>query len=111
MIVLISMMHDKGGKMFLQIWNESLYLFVVLPLASICLLILPVSSYVLFFKGQPQDVLLFSLTFTVVLQFSSLIYSAVKFWLNRRSSGNKVPVKIDKGPIEQLLYKIPSSED
>ena len=111
MVILISMMQDRGGKILLQIWNESLYLFVGLPFTSIFLLILPVSTYVLFFKGQPQDVLLFSLTFTVAIQFSSLIYSGVKLWLNKRSSGHKVPIKIDKGPIEQLLYKLPSSED
>ncbi len=111
MVFLISVMQEKGGKTFLQIWNETLYLFVGLPLTSICLLILPVSSYLLFFKGQPRDILIFSLIFTVALQFSSLVYSGVKLWLNRRSSGYRLPIKIDKGPIEQLLYKLPSTED
>jgi hypothetical protein len=111
MVVLISLMQENGGKALLQIWNETVYLFIGLPLTSICLLILPVSFYLLFFKGEPNDILLFCLTFTVVLQVSSLIYSGVKLWLNRRSSGHKLPVKIDKGPIEQLLYKIPSTED
>ncbi len=111
MVVFISILRKKGGDVFLQIWNETLYLFLGIPMASICLLVVPISIILLFFKVAPQDVLFFSLMFTVFLQLSSLSYSGIKLWLNNRFSGYELPVKIDKGPIEQLLYRIPSSED
>ncbi|MCE7749700.1 MAG: hypothetical protein GPJ51_15045 [Candidatus Heimdallarchaeota archaeon] len=111
MVVLISILRKSGGAVLLQIWNETVYLFLGLPMASICILIIPISIILLFFKVTPQDVLFFSLIFTVSLQLSSLSYSGIKLWLNNRSSGYGLPVKIDRGPIEQLLYKIPSSED
>ncbi len=111
MVVFISILRESGGAVLLQIWNESVYLFLGLPMASICILIIPISIILLFFKVAPQDVLFFSLIFTVSLQLSSLSYSGIKLWLNNRSSGYELPVKIDKGPIEQLLYRIPSSED
>ena len=111
MVVFISILRRRGGDVFLQIWNEVVYLFLGLPMASICILIIPISIILLFFKVAPQDVLFFSLIFTVSLQLSSLSYSGIKLWLNNRSSGYELPVKIDKGPIEQLLYRIPSSED
>ena len=111
MVVFIAILRERGGDVLLQIWNEVVYLFLGLPMASICLLVVPISIYLLFFKGAPQDVIFFSLIFTVSLQLSSLFYSGIKLWLNNRSSGYELPVKIDKGPIEQLLYRIPSSED
>ena len=111
MVVFIAILRERGGDVLLQIWNEVVYLFLGLPMASICLLVVPISIYLLFFKGSPQDVIFFSLIFTVSLQLSSLFYSGIKLWLNNRSSGYELPVKIDKGPIEQLLYRIPSSED
>ncbi|MCG3256284.1 MAG: hypothetical protein KAU62_09385 [Candidatus Heimdallarchaeota archaeon] len=111
MVVFIAILRERGGDVLLQIWNEVVYLFLGLPMASICLLVVPISIYLLFFKGAPQDVIFFSLIFTLSLQLSSLFYSGIKLWLNNRSSGYELPVKIDKGPIEQLLYRIPSSED
>lgn len=111
MVVFIAILRERGGDVFLQIWNEVVYLFLGIPMASICLLVVPISIYLLFFKGAPQDVIFFSLIFTVSLQLSSLFYSGIKLWLNNRSSGYELPVKIDKGPIERLLYRIPLSED
>jgi len=111
MVIFISILRKRGGDVLLQIWNETIYLFLGLPMASICILIVPISIYLLFFKGTPQDVLFFSLIFTVSLQLSSLSYSGIKYWLNNRSSGYEIPIKVDRGPIEQLLNKIPSTED
>ena len=63
------------------------------------------------FGGDPLETWNFSLIFTLSLMASSLIYTGFKIWLENRSSGLNVPEKVDKGPIEQLLYKIPSVED
>ena len=111
MVLFISITNEKAGTFLLQLSNESLYVFLGIPMASICLLLMPVSIYMLFFDGTREEILLFSLVFTVSLQLTSLIYSGIKMWINNRSSGHKVPVKTDKGPIEQLLYKIPTTED
>ena len=89
------------------LWNEFLVLFVGIPLASICILILPVSCVLLFIKPDIVIVGLSCLAFVVGLQFSYLIYTGVKLWLDNRSSGYPVPTKAKKAPIEQLLYKIP----
>ncbi len=101
----------KESSVLLFAWNEMLYLFLGIPLAAICILILPVSIYILFFSGDIFVVGMFCLYFVLSLQLSSLIYTIVSIWLHRRSSGHPVPPKIDKGPIEQLLYRVPSSED
>ncbi len=63
------------------------------------------------FGGSPIETWMFVVIFTLSLMISSLIYSAIKIWLNSKSSGLPIPEKIDEGPIEQLLYKIPSIED
>ena len=103
--------NKKGGEILLFLWNEFLYIFLGLPLASICILLLPVSIYLLFFSGNIVWVGLFSLIFTIGLQLSSLIYTGVKLWLNNRVSGFPIPIKPDKEPIEALLYRRPYSED
>ena len=111
MSTFIPYLSRKQSDVFLFAWNEMIYLFLGLPLASICILILPVSIYILFFSGDAIIAGIFCLYFISSLQLSSLIYTGIKIWLHRRSSGYPIPPKIDKGPIEQLLYKLPMTED
>ncbi|MHA1954503.1 MAG: hypothetical protein ACW96U_11220 [Candidatus Heimdallarchaeaceae archaeon] len=111
MSTFIPYLSRKQSDVFLFAWNEMLYLFLGLPLAAICLLLLPVSIYILFFSGNISTVGKFCLYFVISLQLSSLLYTVVTIWLHKRSSGHPVPTKIDKGPIEQLLYKTPTTED
>jgi len=111
MIVLISYSNEFRSEIFLFIWNELLYLLVGIPLATICILILPVSIYILMFEGDPIQIWKFSSILVLSLMISSLIYTSIKLWLDNRSSGLSVPEKVDKGPIEQLLYQNPSFED
>ncbi|MHA1200347.1 MAG: hypothetical protein ACTSQF_13555 [Candidatus Heimdallarchaeaceae archaeon] len=111
MVIYISFFNENKSEITMFIWNEVLYLLIGIPLASICILILPVAIYILMFGGEPRETLMFSVFFTLSLMISSLFYSAVKIWLENRSSGLPIPEKVDKGPIEQLLYKIPSVED
>ncbi len=105
MALFIPFTNKKEGEILLFLWNEFLYIFLGLPLASICILLLPVSIYLLFFSGNIVWVGLFSLIFTIGLQLSSLIYTGVKLWLNNRVSGFPIPIKPDKEPIEALLYR------
>ncbi|MHA1345767.1 MAG: hypothetical protein ACTSVO_04025 [Candidatus Heimdallarchaeaceae archaeon] len=111
MILFITAIEMKGSAIFLYLWNEFLFTFIAIPLASICILILPVSIYILFFSGHSTEVLIFAAIFTFILQLTSLIYTGIKLWLSSRSSGKRIPVKVDKGPIELLLNRFPSSED
>ncbi len=111
MVIYISYFSEKRSEIMMFIWNEFLYLFIGIPMASICVLILPVTIYILMFGGQPDETWMFIVIFTFSLMGSSLIYTGIKIWVENRSSGLKVPEKVDKGPIEQLLYKIPSVED
>ena len=111
MVIYISFFNEKKSDIVMFIWNELLYLFIGIPLATICLLIIPVSIYLLMFGGNPEETWMFSVIFTLSLMISSLIYTGIKIWLENRSSGLHIPEKIDKGPIEQLLYKIPLTED
>lgn len=106
MVIYISFFNENKSEIFLFIWNELLYLFIGIPLASICILIIPVTIYTLMFGGDSHGTWVFSVIFTASLMFSSLIYTAVKIWLENRSSGLKIPEKIDRGHIEQLLNKI-----
>ena len=101
----------KATEYFLFFSNELLYSFIGIPIATICILILPVTIYLLFFSGGTREIIIFVLSFNFTLQLSSLIYTSVKIWLNNKSSGNPVPVKIDKGPIEQLLHRFPNLDD
>jgi len=111
MIFLIPAIEMKGSQILFYLWNEFLFAFVGIPLASICVLILPVSIYLLFFSGSTPEIIIFVATFTFSLQVTSLIYTGIKLWLSTRISGNKVPVKVDKGPIEQLLNRFLILED
>ncbi|GAH39473.1 unnamed protein product [marine sediment metagenome] len=111
MILLIPAIEMKGSQILFYLWNEFLFTFIGIPLASICVLILPVSIYLLFFSGSAAEIIIFAAIFTFSLQITSLIYTGIKLWLSSRISGNKVPVKVDKGPIEQLLSRFPSLED
>ena len=111
MLILIPATEIRGSEIILYLWNEFLFTFVGIPLAAICILILPASIYLLFFSSNTQQVIIFSLIFTFSLQFTSLIYTGVKLWLSTKKSGNKVPSKVDKGPIEQLLNRFPSMDD
>ncbi len=111
MAVFIPVISKRSGSIFLFIWNEFLYVFLGIPLASICILILPVTIYLLFFSGSILWSGFFSAIFTISLMLSSLIYSGVKVWLNQRTSGLLVPEKAEKEPIEVLLYRRSFSED
>ena len=111
MSIFIPFISKKQNSVLLFAWNEILYLFLGLPLAALCILILPVSIYILFFSGDIVAVGMFCLYFLISLQISSLLYTIITLWLDKRSSGHPVPVKIDKGPIEQLLHRVPQSED
>jgi len=111
MSLFIPFIGRKKGNMILFIWNEILVLFIGIPLASICILILPVSIVLLFFRPDVATVGLFCLSFVLALQFSYLIYTGVKLWLDNRSSGYLVPTKADKALIEKLLYKISFRKD
>ncbi|NPD89818.1 MAG: hypothetical protein HGN29_13985 [Asgard group archaeon] len=111
MSTFIPYLSRRQSNILLFTWNEMVYLFLGLPLVSICLLILPVSIYILFFSGDVSIVGMFCLYFVLALQLSSLIYTGVTIWLHRRSSGHPISTKIDKGSIEQFLYKLPSVED
>jgi hypothetical protein len=111
MSVFIPFISKRQGSVLLFAWNYFLYLFLGLPLAALCILILPVSIYILFFSGDIVIVTMFCLYFVLSLQLSSLLYTIVTIWMHRRSSGYPVPIKVDKGPIEQLLYRVPLSED
>ncbi len=111
MIFFIPATEMKGSAILLYLWNELLFTFVAIPLAIICILILPVSIYILFFSGHATEVIIFAAIFTFSLQITSLIYTGIKLWLSSRSSGNIVPTKVEKGPVEQLLNRFPSLED
>ena len=111
MVVYISYFNEKRSEVFMFLWNEIFYLFLGIPLASICILIIPVSIYLFMFKGGVRETWMTIFIFTAILMISSLIYTGVKVWLNSRSSGLQVPEKIDKGPIEQLLYKMPNIKE
>ena len=111
MILFISFTNEFKSDILTFVWSELLYLLLGIPLASICVLIIPATIYILMFGGDPRDTWVFSVFFTLSLMASSLIYTAVKIWLENRSSGLKVPQKVEKGPIEQLLYRTPSVED
>ena len=111
MSIFIPFSSKKGGEIFLFIWNEFLYVFLGIPLASICILILPITIYLLFFSGSIVWLGFFSAIVTIVLMLSSLIYSGFKIWLNQRTSGLPVPEKAEKEPIEVLLYRRSFSED
>ena len=111
MVLYISFFNEKRSEVMMFLWNELLYLFVGIPLASICVLILPVTIYILMFGGDPGQTWKFSVIFTLSLMIASLIYGVIKLWIENRKSGLIVPEKIDKGPIEQILYRIPSVED
>ena len=111
MSTFIPYISKKQSDVIIFAWNEFLYLFLGLPLASICILILPVSIYILFFSGDIVIVGMFCLYFVLSMQLTSLIYTGVQIWLHRRTSGHPLPVKINKGPIEQLLYRIPVTDD
>ena len=111
MSLFIPLIAKKSGVIFLFIWHEFLYVFLGIPLASICILILPVTIYLLFFSGSIVWSGFFSALFTLTLMLSSLIYTGVKIWLNQRTSGYPVPEKPEKEPIEVLLYRSSFSED
>ena len=111
MAIFIPFISKKKSDVLLFAWNEFLYLFLGLPIAAICILIVPFSIYILFFSGDVIIAGMFSLYFVLSLQLSSMLHTGLQIWLHRRSSGRTIPVKIDKGPIEQLLYRIPVSED
>ena len=111
MIFFIPATEAKGSAILLYLWNEFLFTFVGIPLACLCILILPVSIYLLFFSGNATEVIIFAAIFTFSLQITSLVYTGIKLWLSSRTSGNRVPDKVDRGPIEQLLHRFPSSED
>ena len=111
MSVFIPFISKKQSSVLLFAWNEILYLLVGLPLTTLCILILPVSIYILFFSGDIIIVSMFCLYFMLSLQLSSLLFTIVTSWLSRKSSGHPIPVKIDKGSIEQLLHRVSLSED
>jgi hypothetical protein len=111
MSIFIPFISKRQSDVLLFAWNETLYIFLGLPIAAVCLLIIPVSIYILFFSGDILIVGMFCLYFILSLQLSSMLYTGFQIWLHRRSSGHPVPVKVNKGPIEQLLYRIPASED
>ncbi len=111
MILFIPAIEAKGSEILFYLGYEFLFTFIGIPLASICILILPVSIYLLFFSGNNAELLIFSVIFTFSLMITSLIYTGMKIWLSSRTSGNTVPEKVDKKPIEQLLNHFPISED
>jgi hypothetical protein len=111
MLIFIPVTEMKGSAILLYLWNELLFTFVAIPLAIICILILPVSIYVLFFSGHAPEVIIFAAIITFSLQITSLIYTGIKLWLSSKSSGNRVPIKVDKGSIEKLQDTFPSLED
>ena len=111
MLLFIPTTEAKRSAILFYLWNEFLFTFLGIPLACICILILPVSIYLLFFSGNATEVIIFAAIFTFSLQLTSLIYIGIKLWLSSRTSGNRVPVKVDRGPIEQLLNRFPNSED
>ena len=111
MSVFIPLIAKRSGVIFLFILNEFLYVFLGIPLASICILIVPVSIYLLFFSGNIVWAGFFSTMFSLTLMLSSLIYTGVKIWLDQRTSGYPVPEKPEKEPIEVLLYRSSFSKD
>lgn len=111
MLLFIPATEAKGSAILFYLWNEFLFTFLGIPLACICILILPVSIYILFFSGRSTEVIIFAAIFIFSLQLTSLIYTGIKLWLSSRTSGNKVPVKVDRGPIELLLNRFPNLED
>ena len=111
MVLFIPAIEAKGSEILFYLGHELLFTFVGIPLASICILILPVSIYLLFFSGNNAEIIVFSVIFTFSLMITSLIYTGMKLWLSSRISGNTVPEKVDKEPIEQLLTRFPISED
>ena len=111
MSIFIPFITKKSGVVFLFIWNEFLYVFLGIPLASICILIVPVTIYLLFFSGSIVWSGFFSALFTIALMLSSLIFTGVKIWLNQRTSGYPIPKKPEKEPIEVLLYRRSFFED
>lgn len=110
MLFFIPATEAKGSAILLYLWNEFLFTFVGIPLACICILILPVSIYLLFFSGNATEIIIFVAIFTFSLQGTSLIYTGIKLWLSSKTSGSRVPDKVDRGPIEQLLNSFPGSE-
>ncbi len=111
MILFILIIKARGSEILFYLGYESLFTFVGIPLASICILILPVSIYLLFFSGNAFEILIFAVIFTFSLMLSSLIYTGIKLWLSSRTSGILVPEKVEKEPIEQLLDCFPNLED
>jgi hypothetical protein len=104
-------MGKRSGEILLFVWNELVYILFGIPLVLICLLIVPVSTYIVFFPGNSNKALIYSAVFILVVQIISLIYSGFLTWLDYRKSGLTVPEKPDKGPIEVLVKRIVSSKD
>ena len=111
MSLFIPFISKKSGEIFLFIWNELVYILFGIPVALICLLIVPVSTYIVFFPGNANLALMYCVIFTLVVQLISLIYSGILTWFDYRKSGLAVPVKPEKGPIESLFKRMISSKE
>ncbi len=111
MALFIPFIGKKSGEVFLFVWNELVYILLGIPATIICLLIVPVSTYIVFFPGNANKALIYCVVFILSVQLISLIHSGVLIWFDYRKSGLPVPEKPDKGPIEALVKRIVSSKE
>jgi len=111
MLLLIPFLDKKSGEIFLFVWNELIYILVGIPIAFICIAIVPISTYIIFFPGNANKTLIYCIVIILVIQIVSLIYSGFLIWLDYRKSGLPVPEKVDKGFIGILVKKMISSKE
>ena len=107
----IPFISKKSGEVFLFVWNELVYILLGIPFILICFLIVPISTYIIFFPGNANKALIYCVVFILVVQLISLTYSGILIWYDHRKSGLSIPEKLEKGPIESLFKRMISSKD
>ncbi len=103
-MLVFSLLNYKFMSTLLYLWNELLYIFILIPILSFFIFLVPTWVYLSLFNGELRLVIIVVSSWTLGFQLLALVYF-VREIITESSiykSKEKAPEKAYKPPIESL---------
>lgn len=103
-ILIFSLLNYKFITTLLYLWNELLYIFIIIPIISFFVFLVPAWIYLTLFNGELRIAIIVVSSFTLGFQSLAIVYFVTQIIKESSiyKSKEKAPEKAYKPPIESL---------